>query len=77
MTASIVFFYKDRVYYGEIQSGQKFSIGSGKKEDIFIDDSVQVTLKWKKRRRSSICDRQDRSKCRKSGGAYEPAYGVG
>ena len=47
MTASIVFFYKDRVYYGEIQSGQKFSIGSGKKEDIFIDDSVQVTLKWK------------------------------
>ncbi len=52
MTAAIVFFYRDRIYYGEIEEGQKLTIGNGKKEDIRIEEkeTLQVQIKWKKGR---------------------------
>ena len=36
--------YKDRIFYQELQSGQRFSVGAGVKDDVRVLDMVESQL---------------------------------
>lgn len=51
MSAAIVFLHEDRIYHGVIEEGGRFSVGSGKKDDIQVPElsAGQVTVRWRSR----------------------------
>ncbi len=50
MIVTIVLLHNDNIYHSLIELGQEISIGSNKKDDVFVADfsAEQITVKWKK-----------------------------
>lgn len=50
MVVTIVLLHNDNIYHSTIEMGQEISIGSHKKDDVYVGDfsAEQIVVKWKK-----------------------------
>ena len=50
MIVTIVLLHNDNIYHSTIEMGQEISIGSHKKDDVYVGDfsAEQIVVKWKK-----------------------------